>query len=522
MAYQIFISYRRNGSEFLGKILYDRLTASGYSVFFDVETLRSGAFNKQLFEHIDNCTDFILLLPKNALDRCIEDPNDWVLLEIERAIQKNKKIIPIMMRGFDDYPKNLPASIASLRYCQALNAREQEYFDAAYDKLITDFLDSKPSVFASSSNPFPVTVSERLTETVLTVMSYLKKAGLDINDFISLYSFKINNHDIMIYFKSLEEMGIELNDSLKRILATMEEEEAKKKALLLPLATWIAQLPNNQLRELDDFYNEIKSLRFMFKSDGSPYRASTSIHFADNSVTWDVMDIFKTETVKWIIATKPTDSLLPEIGIFQVVGNNAVKISTKSPDYVAALFNYVCLIRLMDLFPSNAKRRIGSDGILEYKMYINQLFGVDIGFLLDNNDFLGRFLITGNYTKKGLLFSKTSRVTIGTDYCETVDIKTNKDNDSTPFGKEQLLDIVKVSENISDDTYVVLTSTPTKSGTKFFSNDPHVYEVYKDSGNDLIDYTERKLNGTSGGLATTVLERFALRLHFYRIMGIVE
>ena len=31
--YQIFISYRREGSEFLGKILYDRLTAAGYKLF---------------------------------------------------------------------------------------------------------------------------------------------------------------------------------------------------------------------------------------------------------------------------------------------------------------------------------------------------------------------------------------------------------------------------------------------------------------------------------------------------------
>ena len=44
---QIFISYRRQNGEFLGKILYDELTRNGYSVFFDIESMRSGRFNEQ-------------------------------------------------------------------------------------------------------------------------------------------------------------------------------------------------------------------------------------------------------------------------------------------------------------------------------------------------------------------------------------------------------------------------------------------------------------------------------------------
>ena len=74
--YDIFISYRRDGGEFLGKSLYDKLTDAGYRVFFDVESLRSGKFNTQLYQVIAECQDFILLLPKGALDRCITDPGD--------------------------------------------------------------------------------------------------------------------------------------------------------------------------------------------------------------------------------------------------------------------------------------------------------------------------------------------------------------------------------------------------------------------------------------------------------------
>lgn len=41
--YQIFISYRRQGGEFLGKLLNDRLEQWGYNVFYDIEDMGGGA-----------------------------------------------------------------------------------------------------------------------------------------------------------------------------------------------------------------------------------------------------------------------------------------------------------------------------------------------------------------------------------------------------------------------------------------------------------------------------------------------
>ena len=59
--YDIFISYRRDGGESTAKILRDKLTELGYSVFFDVESLRSGDFNKKLYSVIEECDDFLLI-----------------------------------------------------------------------------------------------------------------------------------------------------------------------------------------------------------------------------------------------------------------------------------------------------------------------------------------------------------------------------------------------------------------------------------------------------------------------------
>ncbi len=58
-------------------------------MFFDVESLRSGAFNKALFEKIAECIDVLVVLPPHGLNRCI-DPNDWVRLEIARALELKK------------------------------------------------------------------------------------------------------------------------------------------------------------------------------------------------------------------------------------------------------------------------------------------------------------------------------------------------------------------------------------------------------------------------------------------------
>ena len=141
--YEIFLSYRRDGGMDTATLLSQTLKNKGYRVFLDVESLRSGAFNTKLYEIIDNCTDFLVILPPNGLDRC-SDEQDWVRLEIERAKQGGKNIIPIMLRGFE-FPKELPESIDFIRYQNAPPIDTGAYYDAFVDKL-TEFLNSEPEL----------------------------------------------------------------------------------------------------------------------------------------------------------------------------------------------------------------------------------------------------------------------------------------------------------------------------------------------------------------------------------------
>lgn len=138
--HNVFISYRRDGGEYTAKILRDRLDELGYTVFFDVESLRSGDFNIKLYSVIEECSDFILILSPNALDRC-QSEDDWVRREVEYALERGKNIVPVMLRGFE-FPGNLPSSLEQLRFQNGIPANT-EFFEAFIQKLQA-FLRAKP------------------------------------------------------------------------------------------------------------------------------------------------------------------------------------------------------------------------------------------------------------------------------------------------------------------------------------------------------------------------------------------
>ncbi len=130
--YDVFISYRRDGGFEMARLIYEHLKSIGLNPFFDLEELRSGQFNVKLYKAIEESANFLLVLPPKSLDRCVNQ-DDWLRLEIEHAISKEKNIIPLMMNGFD-WPENLPSSIARLQFYNGVKM-SREYFDATISRL---------------------------------------------------------------------------------------------------------------------------------------------------------------------------------------------------------------------------------------------------------------------------------------------------------------------------------------------------------------------------------------------------
>ena len=103
MSSGIFISYRRSGGLETARNLRDRLSSLNYKVFFDLTSMREGKFNRQIFDEIAQADDFILILSEGSLDRCVEE-QDWLRLEIQRALLLHKNIIPVWKPAFQGFP----------------------------------------------------------------------------------------------------------------------------------------------------------------------------------------------------------------------------------------------------------------------------------------------------------------------------------------------------------------------------------------------------------------------------------
>lgn len=152
MSEQVFISYRRVGGDITAKLICEALKNHGYTVFYDYDSLSGGYFDTRIFKAIKGCKDFVLVLPPNSLDRCVQK-DDWVRQEIACALKHNKNIIPVLLPGFE-FPKHLPADISDVaRY----NGVEfvMAYFDSTMDAIM-DKMRSKPkhgTVPAAKSRP---------------------------------------------------------------------------------------------------------------------------------------------------------------------------------------------------------------------------------------------------------------------------------------------------------------------------------------------------------------------------------
>lgn len=177
--YQIFISYRRNGSDAHARVFYEKLKEIGFSVFLDFESLFSGGFEASILSAIDNCEDFVLLLPKDGLDRCANE-EDLMRKEIKQAIDGKKNIIPIFINGFKmPDKKDLPEDISVLSEEHGFEC-SMEYFDAVFEKLLRN-LNSRPQ-----DDYLYETLSRVRQKTLSVKHDYFKKlACIKLEEFLS-------------------------------------------------------------------------------------------------------------------------------------------------------------------------------------------------------------------------------------------------------------------------------------------------------------------------------------------------
>src|SRR5258707_13523828 len=109
MAAKIFISYRRADSAGYSGRVMDRLDRElGRDlVFMDVDAIPLGTnFTKALHEEVAKCGVLLAVIGPSWLDardehgnRRLDDPNDFVRIEIAAALQRTIPVIPILLDG---------------------------------------------------------------------------------------------------------------------------------------------------------------------------------------------------------------------------------------------------------------------------------------------------------------------------------------------------------------------------------------------------------------------------------------
>jgi hypothetical protein len=127
---RIFISYRRRDSSGYAGRVADRLVKEfgDQQCFRDVEDIESGTDFVQAIENaVGSCEVLIVVIGPDWLHikdaagkRRLDDPRDFVRLEIETALQRDVRVIPVLVGGADmPSPEQLPPSINRLAYRQA-------------------------------------------------------------------------------------------------------------------------------------------------------------------------------------------------------------------------------------------------------------------------------------------------------------------------------------------------------------------------------------------------------------------
>lgn len=200
----IFISYRRiDGRDFARNILL-ALGKRGYeNVFFDYSSMREGAFNQQIFTAIEHCKDFLLVLSPLSMLNCSKQ-EDWVAIEIEKAISCGCNIIPISINEpFNNWPEDFPRKLSFLKSQQMLTLRTDEYFDNSIDKL-AGWLETKPT--KNNSVPEDSSISIISDETCELYINNERIRKIKANKATLIKG--INKEDIYYFsFKSLARVG---------------------------------------------------------------------------------------------------------------------------------------------------------------------------------------------------------------------------------------------------------------------------------------------------------------------------
>jgi hypothetical protein len=148
---KIFISYRREDSEHVTGRIHDRLEPhfGRENVFLDVDTIPYGVdFREHLDREVSRCDILLAVIGDGWLDirfkeggrqgqRRLDDPGDFVRIEIESTLTRDIPVIPLLV-GRATMPglQELPEALQKLAFRNAAEVRSGRDFHDHVGRLI--------------------------------------------------------------------------------------------------------------------------------------------------------------------------------------------------------------------------------------------------------------------------------------------------------------------------------------------------------------------------------------------------
>ena len=192
MAPKLFISYRRDDSAGYAGRVHDRLQREfGENLLFmDVDSIPLGTnFVKAIDEEVAKCDVLLAIIGLGWLDardedgnRRLDSPADFVRIEIETALKRGIRVIPILLEG-TRVPKadQLPDGLKELALRNGLNVRHSSFSDDM-ERLIRGLKGAKSAQQSAPDALSPAKREESAPTTSVTATQGGVAAGRDIRN----------------------------------------------------------------------------------------------------------------------------------------------------------------------------------------------------------------------------------------------------------------------------------------------------------------------------------------------------
>jgi formylglycine-generating enzyme required for sulfatase activity len=155
----IFISYRRGPSGYAAHSIHEKLTNSVDSAFvvLDVDAIPLGAdFREFLDNEVSKCDVLLAVIGdewQEELRERLNDPRDFVRIEIGSALKRKIPVIPVLVgKASMPAPMDLPEDLVELAYRHATELRSGSDYQAHLNRLVrgvSSLLPEKPMAATS-------------------------------------------------------------------------------------------------------------------------------------------------------------------------------------------------------------------------------------------------------------------------------------------------------------------------------------------------------------------------------------